>query len=218
MSDIYLTLDQAKDFCHKSESTLRRFVRSALNDKATKHAIKKKKLKNGGYQYLISKKILAEKYGIKGSLTPKPKRTQTSPQKNNLTSKPISGLAIKTLQDYVKTLESQLKVKDQQLNDQSHQISELLERDKENHLLLEKINHALIKFRIPEFIETQTIPIQAHDNQTEQSLEELREDQNSSVSEQVIEKAENPVKSKVKKKKKKKRKSKANFTEWLEQF
>lgn len=142
----FLTLEEAKLFSGKSESTLRRLIKKALDSKKKRKYIKTKSLSNGGYQYLIDpalltkkkKKKVAEK--LKSSQGPVPSEQK---RKTDLAE-------IEVLKKYVDSLERQLAVKDKQM-------FELMEQNRDNLHLLEKINQALIKFRVPEYIETQYI-------------------------------------------------------------
>ncbi len=206
----YLTLEEAKQHTLKSESTLRRLVRTCLKDAKLKKNIKTKKLANGGYQYLINSALLDEKYqkidkktSAVGA-TSTPKKSIKKPSKKTVeTPKKQDNQTIEVLQQYIQTLKSQLEVKDAQIAAKNNQVSELLERDRESNLLLERINQALIKYKIPEYIETQVVEV-------EQIPEKSP----------IIEVKKEPEHSKPakKKKKKKNKKGKATFSDWLNQF
>lgn len=123
-----------------------------MSSKKKSEFIKKRNLPNGGYQYLINIKLINKKYKLNNDIiedvsdTEKPNESKIS-----LIEKKQENKEIEILKKYVDSLESQLAVKDKQ-------IFELLAQDRENHILLEKINEALIKYRVPEYIETQVIP------------------------------------------------------------
>ena len=153
----YLTLDEAKNFTGKSESTLRRLVKKRLGSKKKSEFIKTRKLRNGGYQYLIRRDLLIKKYGVDWSSDQHTNdlsndSTTLSTSSHNEETSPIS-----ILKQYIQTLEKQLDVKDAQISEKDQQLNELIERDRENHLLLEKINEALIRFKIPEYIDAQLV-------------------------------------------------------------
>lgn len=161
MPQEFLTLEEAKVLTQKSESTLRRLIKKALASKKKSKWVQKKKRKTGGYQYFIHPRLLEVKEEDK---TPTPKRLRDQePILDNLkvkASEKQDSKEVGVLKKYIESLERQLSVKDQQ-------IFEFLERDRENHALLEKINEALIKFRVPEYIETQIESTSFEESKTE---------------------------------------------------
>ncbi len=165
----FLTLEEAKIYSGKSESTLRRFIKKTLTSKKKSEYIKKKKLPNGGYQYLIDIRLLEKKYDITSHDNNEDEKQ--SDKKNELgISKKQESKEVEVLHKYIESLEKQLAVKDKQ-------IFELLAQDRENHALLEKINEALIKFRIPEYIETQVIQ-ESSSSKNEEEKPSKTEDEN----------------------------------------
>jgi len=216
MNSAYLTLEEAKTLTGKSESTLRRLVKSCLLNKSQKKLIKKRKLKNGGYQYLIAQTILQDRYKLStlnalGRKSPeKNKNKNANTIKEKGLAKDSNNESVTILKQYINTLEKQLEVKDTQINDKSKQINELLERDKESHLLLDRINEALIRYRIPEYIETQEITYTETDQSNHQTSEEKVLD--------LVEKnksKKNKSKKNKSKKKKERATGRATFSDWL---
>lgn len=186
----FLTVEEAKVLTQKSESTLRRLIKKALSSKKKSKWIKKKKRSNGGYQYLIHPELL----NIQES-------TKKVKKKDPIDDDPIKAKVVErteskevdVLKKYIDSLERQLGVKDKQ-------IFELLERDRENHQLLEKINEALIKFRVPEYIETQII------SEDKSELILSKNEPNETASENVETKSTKPEQSF----------EKGTFSDWLE--
>ncbi len=153
----YLTLDQAKTFTGKSESTLRRLVKKKLGTKNRSEYVKTRKLKNGGYQYLVHKEWLRKKYNIQLEEVSQKEAVVEKPTQQKQVENPSQKIDVSVYEKYIKTLEKQLEVKDTQISEKDKQLNELIERDRENHLMLEKINDALIKFKIPEYIDAQLV-------------------------------------------------------------
>ncbi len=156
----FLTLEEAKIKTGKSESTLRRFIKKIAQTKKNSPYLKIKKLKNGGYQYFIHIDILKKKYPI----------LEEAPKKKSVVEKKAAESGngeIDILKQYIQSIEQQLFAKDHQISEKDKQIFELLERDKESNLLLEKINQALIQYKIPEYIETQLVSYTPSQSETQ---------------------------------------------------
>jgi hypothetical protein len=178
----FLTIEEAINNSGKSESTIRRLIRAMSASEQKKH-LKKERLANGGYKYRISQSFLEEKYGkvkvVQEKVKPKSK-TKTKPKTlSNLTSGSIANLDI--AQQYIESLERQLRVKDNQLLEKDKQISDLIDRDRESNLLLDKINDALIKYRIPEMLEAQTISFDESETESVSDNEPLPKEKEDEV-------------------------------------
>ncbi|MCI5057939.1 MAG: hypothetical protein MRY83_17630 [Flavobacteriales bacterium] len=153
---IFLTIEEAIAQTGKSESTIRRLIRS-LSNTDEKKFLKKERLANGGYKYRISKEFLQEKYGKLNAAKETPKKEKPVKKRSNDPAPNTDITNLDIALQYIESLERQIRVKDTQLLERDKQISELIDRDRESNILLDKINDALIKYRIPEMLEAQTV-------------------------------------------------------------
>lgn len=131
----FLTVQESASLTGKSESTIKRFIRSTRKDKPKKYndseCFKFEKLPTGHEKTLISESFLREHYSIvQGSTTKGSSESLSSHHENTVN------------QEFVEHLKSELALKNQQISEKDKQIETLLERNKETNLLFAQLQQS----------------------------------------------------------------------------
>jgi len=128
MSD-WLTISDAAIFTGKSQNTIRKLIRGGTKS-GTKVVTKKQKTGNR-YRYLIDKASLAFHY-------------QTGTTNDYQTGTTGGTNVVPILQEQIQALHRQLEQKDRQLEEKDKQINELIERQREQNVIVKILQDRLL--------------------------------------------------------------------------
>ena len=147
--DEFLTIQQAMHLTGKSKSTIRRFVVELRNAGEHANTLLKVPTQNGQFYYTISKQKLTETYPMSiHDDTHDTPPTTTQDHIQTPTQPPIQSTTEGNLQA-IEVLSEQLKRMDGELKRKDQFIAQVLERQRESHLLVKTLQDQLFLLQEP---------------------------------------------------------------------